>query len=163
MSRARVFLSLGSNLGDRRYFLQEAVGRLNALDNSRVLLLSSLYETKAWGKTDQDDFYNIVLLMETDLDPLALLDATQAIEKDLGRLRHEHWGPRTLDIDLLLYNEITMDEPRLRLPHPYMHQRRFVLEPLMEIAPDLCIDHKKISDALEVLQDEQLRKIGPLF
>lgn len=163
MSPARVFLSLGSNQGKKRTLLKRAVESLDALEKSRVLRQSSLYETKAWGKTDQDDFYNMVLLMETELKPLELLDKTQEVEKVLGRVRHEHWGPRKIDIDLLLYDDVIMDTPRLILPHPHMLQRRFVLEPLMEIAPEISLYNKKIEDYIEVLNDEAIRKLGPLF
>ncbi|NLY36415.1 MAG: 2-amino-4-hydroxy-6-hydroxymethyldihydropteridine diphosphokinase [Tissierellia bacterium] len=163
MSPAQVYLSLGSNQGEKRSLLQEAVKGLNDFEKSRVLKVSTLYETKAWGKTDQDDFYNLVLLMETELEPLELLDRTQALEIKLGRVRHEHWGPRTIDIDLLLYEDIEILEPRLTLPHRHMLQRRFVLEPLAEIAPGLCLHKQNIKHYIEVLKDEPIRKIGPLF
>lgn len=163
MSPTRVFLSLGSNQGEKRILLKRAVESLDALEKSKVLRLSSLYETKAWGKTDQDDFYNMVLLLETGLKPLELLDKTQEIENKLGRVRHEHWGPRKIDIDLLLYDDVIMGTPRLVLPHPHMLHRRFVLEPLREIAPEISLHNKKIEDYIEVLNEQAIRKLGPLF
>ncbi|HZK10371.1 MAG TPA: 2-amino-4-hydroxy-6-hydroxymethyldihydropteridine diphosphokinase [Clostridia bacterium] len=163
MPRASVFLSLGSNQGQRKLLLRRALEELDSLEATQVSRISSLYESKAWGKTDQEDFYNLVILLETDFTPMELLSRTQEIEKKLGRVPTERWGPRTMDIDLLLYNDICLDEPRLRLPHPYMLQRRFVLEPLLEIAPELCIDNKPLEDYIEVVNDKPLKKIGRLW
>lgn len=133
----RVYLSLGSNMGDRQGYLQKAVKTLNDLPETEVKAVSSYYETAAWGLTDQADFLNLALALETQLPAESLLSACQAIEKDLDRVRHEHWGPRTVDIDILLYGQEIWETEHLKVPHPYMSQRAFVLVPLVEIADDL--------------------------
>lgn len=101
----KVYLSLGSNMGDRQGYLQRAVEALKQLTDTEVETVSSYYETAAWGLTDQADFLNLALALETQLPAESLLSACQAIEKDLDRVRHEHWGPRTVDIDILLYGQ----------------------------------------------------------
>lgn len=163
MQKQRVYLSLGSNQGDKRAYLKEAVRRLDNLEKSRIIRISSLYETAAWGRTDQDNFYNLVLVLETELEPLELLDRTQKIELDLGRTRQVHWGPRTLDIDLLIFGQLELDLNRLKIPHPHMLKRRFVMEPLAEIAPELEINGRRSRDYLEELAHEGLEKIGDLY
>jgi len=142
------YLSLGSNLGDRTALLQEAVARISVLPSTRVVAVSSLHETPPWGKTDQPSFLNMAVTIETTLLPEALLDALQQIETALGRQRTEHWGPRTIDIDILLYEGEERDTPDLRLPHPYLTQRRFVLAPLAVIAPALSIQGKTVGEWL---------------
>ncbi|MGT2928876.1 2-amino-4-hydroxy-6-hydroxymethyldihydropteridine diphosphokinase [Streptococcus dentasini] len=132
-----VYLSLGSNMGDRQTYLKQALARLSALPQTQLKSLSSIYESQAWGVTNQADFLNLACKLETQLPPLALLHFCQSIERDLGRVRHQHWGPRTLDIDILLYGQVTMDNLELQLPHPYMTQRAFVLVPLLEIEAEL--------------------------
>lgn len=139
MTMHRVYLSLGSNLGDRAALLRTAVARLAALPETHLIAASSLHETAPWGKTDQPDFLNMALALDTALSPEALLAAVQKIEAELGRVRTEAWGPRTIDIDLLVYQGETRETPTLRLPHPYITERKFVLAPLAEIAPDLCV------------------------
>ncbi len=131
------YLSLGANLGDRAAALREAVRRLDAADGLALSAVSSLYETAPWGKTDQPPFLNIAAAFCTTLAPEALLDAAQTVETALGRVRHERWGARTIDIDLLYVEGETRDTPRLTLPHPYMLARAFVLVPLAEIAGGL--------------------------
>ena len=133
----RVYLSLGSNMGDRQGYLQKAVKTLNDLPETEVKAVSSYYETAAWGLTDQADFLNLALALETKLPAETLLRSCQQIEKDLDRVRHEHWGPRTVDIDILLYGQEIWETEHLKVPHPYMSQRAFVLVPLVEIADDL--------------------------
>lgn len=128
-----VFLSLGSNMGDRQTYLKEALERLGQLPQTSLAAVSSIYQTPAWGLTDQPDFLNLACRLETDLAPLDLLQACQKIENDLGRVRQQHWGPRTLDIDILLYGQEVIAEPNLILPHPYMRERAFVLLPLLEL------------------------------
>lgn len=97
---------------------------------------TTVHQTPAWGKTDQPDFYNMALEVETDLEPLQLLDKTQAIENKLGRVRTEKWGPRTLDIDILYCGNLVFTDERLTIPHPYIHQRKFTLDLLIELNPD---------------------------
>ena len=132
----KVYLSLGSNMGDRQGYLQRAVEALKQLTDTEVEAVSSYYETAAWGLTDQADFLNLALALETQLPAESLLSACQAIEKDLDRVRHEHWGPRTVDIDILLYGQEIWETEHLIVPHPFMTQRAFVLVPLIEIAKD---------------------------
>ncbi len=129
-----VFLGLGGNLGDRRANLRAAVAELRTiLDQLRV---SALYETAPWGDTDQPSFLNAVARGHTTLEPLDLLEATQAIERQLGRRRsNRRWGPRPIDIDILLYGQQTIAHPRLIVPHRHMHERGFVLRPLADLAP----------------------------
>lgn len=158
----RVFLSLGSNLGGRQATLEEALIRLEASDHARVIRRSSLYETAPVGVTDQPWFVNQVAEIETDLAPDDLLDLTQSIERDLGRTREVRWGPRTIDIDILLYADQTLQTARLTVPHPEMMRRRFVLEPLAEIAPDLSLpDGRRVRDLVTGLADQEVRKVGP--
>ncbi len=97
---------------------------------------TTVHQTAAWGKTDQPDFYNIALEVETALAPLDMLDKTQAIENKLGRVRTEKWGPRTLDIDILYCGDMIFEDERLTIPHPYLHQRKFTLDLLVELNPD---------------------------
>lgn len=126
-------LSLGSNLGDRLAFLQAGLDGLEAEPLIEVIRVSSVYETDPWGLTDQPAFYNAVVRVRTALLPLALLRACQRIERRSKRKREIHWGPRTLDIDILTLGCLRMDIPRLTLPHPRMQERDFVLVPLAEI------------------------------
>jgi len=133
---SKVWLSLGSNIQDKKEHLQFAVQALNAHPDVMILRKSSIYQTSPWGKVDQDVFLNAVVEIQTDLEPLALLDVCQAVENSAGRKRDEHWGPRTLDIDLLFYDNIEIKTERLTLPHPHMHERLFVLAPLSELVTD---------------------------
>ena len=134
---ARAWLSLGANLGDAAANLEEAVRRIGSVRGIAVVAQSGRITTKPWGKTDQPDFQNLAIGIETELEPLPLLDELQAIELALGRQRLEHWGPRLIDIDVIAYERLVLDTPRLKLPHPYAHERGFVLDPLREIAPDV--------------------------
>ena len=131
-----VFLLLGSNLGDRYLFLNQAI-ELIGRDIGPVLSTSSVYETQSWGKTGAPDYLNQVISLQTSLPAQTVLDRVLAIEIILGRKREEKWGSRTIDIDILFYGEAVIDEPDLKIPHPELHNRRFTLEPLAEIAPDL--------------------------
>ncbi len=134
----RVFLSLGSNLGDRRANLEEALRRLEA-EGVRVVRRSSWYETDPVGYTDQPAFLNLVVEVRTHLDPHQLLACAQRVEASLGRVRGVRWGPRTVDVDLLLYGSRVLDAAGLTLPHPRLRERAFVLVPLCEVAPDLVL------------------------
>ncbi|KRA74816.1 2-amino-4-hydroxy-6-hydroxymethyldihydropteridine pyrophosphokinase [Lysobacter sp. Root667] len=137
------FVGLGSNLGDSAAILRGAFAALAELPDTRLLRASSLYRTPAWGVTAQPDFVNAAAMLETGLSPQALLAAMLAIEREAGRDRRDdgsdRWGPRTLDLDLLLYGQRCLDEPGLRVPHPHLHERAFALLPLLEIAPDAYI------------------------
>jgi 2-amino-4-hydroxy-6-hydroxymethyldihydropteridine diphosphokinase len=130
-----VFLLLGSNLGDRKLFLQQAILHI-AYDIGPTQKISSVYETQSWGKTDEPDYLNMVVELETELSAQSILDKILAIEQVMGRVREEKWGSRIIDIDILYYNDAIINEPGLHVPHPQLHNRRFTLEPLAEIAPD---------------------------
>jgi len=131
----RVCVGLGSNLGDRAGFLQRALDALDALEGFRTARVSSLLETEPVGGPPQGRFLNAAAVGDAQLGPFALLRAVQTIELSLGRVRTVHWGPRTVDIDILLYGAEVIVSPRLIVPHPLMHERAFVLEPLAEIEP----------------------------
>ena len=147
----KAWLGIGSNIGDMAAMLDRAVAALTAVPGIRVLARSPDYRTPPWGKTDQPWFLNGAVAIDTDLTPHALLDACQGIERDLGRIREERWGPRIIDIDVLAYEGAAVDDERLVLPHRYVRERAFVLVPLAEIAPDLTIGGEKVSDALAKL------------
>jgi 2-amino-4-hydroxy-6-hydroxymethyldihydropteridine diphosphokinase len=136
------YVALGANLGDPKATVLAAFAALANLPESRVARCSSLYRTAPVGILDQPDFINAVALLETSLTPDSLLDALLDIEARFGRIRRERNGPRTLDLDLLLYDDIELDLPRLTLPHPRLHLRAFVLLPLAEVAPDLAIPRR---------------------
>jgi 2-amino-4-hydroxy-6-hydroxymethyldihydropteridine diphosphokinase len=135
----RAYVGLGANLGPREQTLRGAVDLLAATDGVDVLAVSELRETEPVGMVDQPPFLNGVVALETTLSPRALLDLLLEVERSLGRVREERWGPRLVDLDLLLYGDVVIDEPRLRVPHPRLHQRRFALEPLAELDPELEI------------------------
>ncbi|MDQ3057317.1 MAG: 2-amino-4-hydroxy-6-hydroxymethyldihydropteridine diphosphokinase [Pseudomonadota bacterium] len=160
----RAFIALGGNLGDPVVTLYEAIRELDRLPSTRMVRASQLYRSAAWGVTEQPDFINAVALLETSLDARTLLDAMLVIERSHGRDRdvEARWGPRTLDLDLLLYGDAVIDEPGLRVPHPHLHERAFVLLPLAEIAADAMIPGQGAvreltaaigSDAIEVLDN----------
>jgi|GEM_PF-122118 len=155
-------LSIGANLGRRAATLREAIRRLAGLSGTRLLAASSFYETAPWGKTDQPPFLNGAVELETTLAPEALLHETQAIEQTLGRVRHEHWGARTIDIDLVYAGNIRRDTPELRLPHPYLLERAFVLEPLREIEPSLILEGRPIADWCEKNAGQGVKKSDEL-
>ena len=133
----RAYLALGSNLGDRRAYLQQAVDALATIPGVRVVAVSPVYETAPVGGPPQDAYLNAVVSIDTELDPHALLALAQGIERAAHRERKEHWGPRTLDIDVLLYGDLQIDTPDLVVPHPRMWERGFVLAPLRDLAPAL--------------------------
>ena len=144
----RIFVGLGSNLGDRERNLCEAVERLREIGAVR---LSTLRDTDPVGVVDQPNFLNAVAELSSELPARELLDRLLEIERELGRDRgkEERWGPRTIDLDLLLYGDEVIEEPGLTLPHPRLAERRFVLEPLHELAPDLVLpDGRRIKDLL---------------
>jgi 2-amino-4-hydroxy-6-hydroxymethyldihydropteridine diphosphokinase len=133
------YVALGANIGDPTATVLAAFAALANLTDSRVVHTSSLYRTAPVGLINQPDFINAVAMLETGLAPEELLDALFDLEARFGRVRRDRNGPRTLDLDLLLYDNIELDLPRLTLPHPRLHLRAFVLHPLAEIAPDLAI------------------------
>lgn len=137
-------MALGSNVGDRLNYLRRAVSALaGETTRVRVAALSSVYETKPVGLFSQPDFLNAVIAVDTNLPPEELLDVTQAIERTNGRCREVRWGPRTLDIDILLYGCSVYESKRLTVPHPRLKERAFVLLPLAELAPQLTVPGTK--------------------
>jgi 2-amino-4-hydroxy-6-hydroxymethyldihydropteridine diphosphokinase len=146
----RAYIGLGANLGQKEVTILRAVDELAAVDGIEVLELSRLRETEPVGVVDQPPFLNGAVALETRLSPWELLDVMLRIEQDLGRVRDEtRWGPRTIDLDLLVYGGEVLDEPGLHVPHPRLHERRFALEPLADLEPELEIPGLgKVSDAL---------------
>ncbi|MFB2637493.1 2-amino-4-hydroxy-6-hydroxymethyldihydropteridine diphosphokinase [Shewanella bicestrii] len=138
----QVFVALGANLEDPKAQLDNAVAALSALAENQSLKVSPYYGSAPMGDVVQPDYINAVASFETSMAPIALLDALQEIENTQGRVRKERWGPRTLDLDLLLYGDAIIDEPRLKVPHYGMKERSFVLVPLAAIAPDLVLPCK---------------------
>jgi len=135
---SKAWLSLGANIGDPRAQLAEALRRIDSHEHIAITKQSTVITTKAWGKTDQPDFANMAIEVETSLKPLELLDVLLGIELDMGRVREEVWGPRVIDIDIIAYDRVEIRSPRLNLPHPFAHEREFVLGPLGEIAPEVA-------------------------
>lgn len=133
---AQVYLGLGSNIGKRVAHLNEAIARLNAHDNITVTRESSIIETEPYGNINQDKFLNMCIEIETNLTPVSLLETVLDIEQQMGRIRIVDWGPRNIDIDILLYEDLEIALEDLEIPHAEMHKRLFVLEPLAEIAPN---------------------------
>lgn len=145
------YIAVGSNLGDPVAQAKNAIDALKILPKSRVTGISSLYSSQPMGPQNQPDYINAVVEIQTELAPLALLDATQAIEQQQGRVRKaDRWGPRTLDLDILLYGDHILNEPRLTVPHYGMKVREFVLYPLAEIAPNLVLpDNTSLTELLK--------------
>jgi len=139
-------LGLGGNIGDPRAAMAEALRQLDLRDDCRVIAVSKLYSTPPWGKTDQADFFNCCALVETSLPPEDLLDACLSIERGMKRVRAERWGPRTIDIDILIYGVLEQVTERLELPHPRMIERGFVMMPLADIAPDIEVKGRAVRD-----------------
>lgn len=149
----RVYLALGSNLADPLHQVQSALNALAAIPDTSLVATSSLYRTPPYGPPDQPDFLNAAVALDTRLDAESLLNHTQRIELEQGRVRKAHrWGPRTLDLDIMLFGDQTLNTPRLTVPHYDMHNRAFMLLPLLEIAPELCLpDGTRLADILTTL------------
>lgn len=150
---ARAYLALGGNVGDSRAILDSAVRQLAETPCIHLAARSSDYKTPPWGVTDQAPFINLCVAIDTTLPPLALLARGQEIERSLGRdrAREQRWGPRTVDIDIIAYGDLTLDEPGLVLPHPRLFERAFVLMPLAEIAGDRRFAGRDLRHALKGL------------
>ena len=158
MNAAHIFLSLGTNLGDRPANLRQAVDLL--AQTVQVKTISSIYETDPWGYTDQPAFLNQVLMGETLLSPMDVLSHLKQMEIRLGRTPTFRYGPRLIDLDILFYEDLMLELPGLTLPHPQLHKRAFVLVPLVEIAPDLVhpIFGKTVKDLLQEIDSQGIRK-----
>ncbi|MCK9503638.1 MAG: 2-amino-4-hydroxy-6-hydroxymethyldihydropteridine diphosphokinase [Porticoccaceae bacterium] len=139
MSAVAAFIALGSNLGNPAVQLTTAIGDIDLLPKTSVTATSRFYRSAPIGPQEQPDYINAVIKIVTSLAPLELLDHLQGIEQRHGRRRHLHWGPRTLDLDILLYGDAIIDLERLQIPHPQMTFRNFVIYPLADIAPTLCL------------------------
>ena len=152
----RVFIAIGSNLGDREENIIDAINLLiaNGVD---VKNISSIIETKPYGNVKQPDFLNCVVDAYTALPPRMLLETLKAIEKQLGRTRTIHWGPRTIDLDIIFYDELVIDTPDLKIPHPDMQNRIFVLEPLNQLAPNFVhpVLNKTVRELLSELRSKK--------
>ena len=154
------FIGLGSNLDDPLAQVRQALGELAQIDGCTLIADSSIYRSAPVGPQDQPDFVNAVAQITTSLSPIALLDQLQNIEQAHQRVRERHWGPRTLDLDILLYGQEIIHCERLDIPHPYLPERNFVLYPLAEIAPDLLIPNKgKLKTLLHACSMGSLTKI----
>lgn len=155
------YIALGSNLGDRRAHLEAAFAALGALPGTRLIARSALFETPPLGPAGQQDYLNAAAALATTLTPEPLLDALLTIETARGRVRRERWGPRTLDLDLLLHGDTALQTPRLTLPHPAMLGRAFVLTPLADIAPGLVVAGRPILQHLALLDQAGIRRLAP--
>jgi 2-amino-4-hydroxy-6-hydroxymethyldihydropteridine diphosphokinase len=154
------YIALGSNLDNPKMQIQDAFAELDEIESTRLLQTSSLYASAPWGYANQPDFVNAVAAVETQLPPRRLLDELLKIETWHGRERSFANAPRTLDLDIALYGDEIVDEESLKIPHPRMHERAFVLAPLAEIAPALVIPgHGAIAKLLEGCEDATLRRI----
>jgi len=159
----QAWIGLGGNLGDAVATLHAALQELDGLPQTRLVRASKFYRTPAWGVAEQPDFINAVALLDTRLSPRDLLDALLDIERAFGRERNrsERWGPRVLDLDLLLYDSAVIDEPGLCVPHPHLHERAFALLPLVEITPDAFIPGiGPAGEALRALDSSAIEDVG---
>ena len=153
----KIYLSLGSNIGETRKNLEEAMEAL--AEKVEITAVSSYYETEPVGYKDQSWFLNIAVAGETVLAPYDLLSFTQSIEQGMGRVKLIRFGPRNIDIDILLYDDLILKDDALTIPHPRMTERAFVVEPLYEIAPELCVAGEPLAEIRKNLCGEQIRKL----
>ncbi|MEO1806196.1 MAG: 2-amino-4-hydroxy-6-hydroxymethyldihydropteridine diphosphokinase [Bacteroidota bacterium] len=150
-----IWIGLGTNQGDRVGYMVQAVREIQKY-GYHLCQLSSLYETAPWGIEDQPSFLNAVAILEKKEDPLVLLDDLLEIEKEMGRIRVQKWGPRIIDLDIIDFQGEKWDHPRLKLPHPFAHTRSFVLAPMAELAPDYCLgkQEKTVQEWLKELPEQ---------
>ena len=147
-----IILALGTNIEPREQYLKDALRKI--VDNNiKIILESSIYETPAWGGVADQNFLNMCIEVETSLGAYELLDKIQKIELELGRVRKEHWGNRTIDIDIITFNELIFNDERLIVPHKYIHDRNFVLAPLVEMYGSIDIAGKNIKESLEKITE----------
>lgn len=157
MNHEKVCIGIGSNLGDRMAHCQSAIHHLRELSSTDVIKISSLFETEPIEREDQEWFINVVVEIQTHLSPEELLVSCQSIEGSLGRIRTSRFGPRTIDLDLLFYGQQVMNTLELTIPHPRLHERHFVLIPLLEIAPDWVhpLQKASVKSLLELIQGQK--------
>jgi 2-amino-4-hydroxy-6-hydroxymethyldihydropteridine diphosphokinase len=157
MNRNIAYIALGTNIGDREQNLKEAIQFLNDDSKISTLAVSSIYETKPIGFTEQEDFLNMVIKINTQYNPRGLIERTMKIEERLGRVRDVHWGPRIIDLDILLFNQDNIESEQLIVPHPRMTERAFVMIPLIEIAGDINIPNvtSSVQQLVDLLNDKE--------
>ena len=147
-----IILALGTNIEPREQYLKDALAKI--VDNNlKIILESSVYETPAWGGVADQNFLNMCIEVETELEAYEVLDIIQKIELELGRVRKEHWGNRTIDIDIIIFDDSVFNDERLTVPHKYIHDRNFVLAPLVEIYGSIEIAGKNIKESLEKITE----------
>jgi 2-amino-4-hydroxy-6-hydroxymethyldihydropteridine diphosphokinase len=158
---ASVLIALGGNVGDVRTTFRKAIAHISGMAQAAVVARSSDYATPPWGDEDQDPFINACVEIETDLDPHALLFVMQKVEQKFGRTRDKErqWGPRTLDLDMIAYDDVSFQKPDLTLPHPRLFERAFVLVPLAEIAPDRVISGIRVRDGLASVSTQGIERL----
>jgi 2-amino-4-hydroxy-6-hydroxymethyldihydropteridine diphosphokinase len=159
---ANAIIALGGNVGDVRATFKKAIAHICGMTQAALLARSSDYSTPPWGEKDQPRFINACIEIETSLDPHALLFTLHKIEQKFGRDRakEQRWGPRSLDLDLIAYDDVKLDRPELTLPHPRLFERAFVLAPLAEIAPDRIIGGRRVKDALAQLSTDGIERLA---
>ena len=147
-----IILALGTNIEPREQYLKDALGKIEE-NNLKIILESSIYETPAWGGVADQDFLNMCIEVETSLGAYEVLDTIQKIELELGRVRKEHWGNRTIDIDIITFDDLVFNDDRLIVPHKYIHDRNFVLAPLVEMYGSIEVAGKNIKESLEKITE----------
>lgn len=158
-----VYIALGSNLGRREKYLTDAAEHISRMTDTAIMRISDIYETEPVGNTEQGRFLNMAVSIDTAFEPLELLEELQKIETSLGRVRTVHWGPRTIDLDILLFNSLNIQLPRLVIPHPRMFERAFVLVPLKDILPHSRIMGMDIDELIEKCGDRDGVKLHSKF
>ena len=158
----RAYIGLGTNMGDRKVYLRQACKMLNEHEQINILKISKIYETKAWGYIQQEDFLNICVEIDTLLQPMQLLSVCHQIEENLNRKRTIRWGPRTIDVDILFFNNLISKDENLILPHPRIKERAFVIIPLMDLNTDLLIENKSIAYYFSKLSEEERNQVKEL-
>jgi 2-amino-4-hydroxy-6-hydroxymethyldihydropteridine diphosphokinase len=153
-------LGLGGNIGDTRSEMASALHRLGMNSRIDIVAVSPLYLTPPWGKIDQPPFLNAAALIETSLLPRALLNAILDVERELGRERGERWGPRTIDIDILVFGNVDVDEPWLHIPHPRLKDRAFALVPLIDVMPNAIVEGRNATEWLSLVGSAGITKIA---
>ena len=147
-----IILALGTNIEPREQYLKDSLEKIEE-NNLKIILESSIYETPAWGGVADQNFLNMCIEVETSLGAYELLDTIQKIELELGRVRKEHWGNRTIDIDVITFDDLVFNDDRLIVPHKYIHDRNFVLAPLVEMYDSIEIAGKNIKESLEKITE----------